>query len=436
MDSRLQFVAEATRTDEPFVALCARHGIAPKTGYKWLARYAAEGPAGLHERSRRPRTSPTATAPAAADALLELRRRHPTWGAKKLLAVLGRRHPRLTLPAPSTAAALLQRAGLVTARRRRRALGHPGRPTAAMDAPNAVWTADFKGEFKTRDGVYCYPLTVADGYSRFLLACRGLPSTATAGARPVFERLFREYGLPARIRSDNGVPFATIALARLSALSVWWVRLGILPDLTEPSSPQQNGRHERLHRTLEAEACRPPQAHARAQQRAFDDFRREYNAERPHEALGQATPASRYAASHGRTRGGYRRSSTRPTGRCAASAATAACGGTTSGSTSATSSPRSTWPSRRSPTACGRCTLGRCGSGASTSRCSRSSTSTTAPPAATRAACYRCPWTDPLPMSPDRTHPRPNESLQLTEARLAPRASRDHVRASAAELGR
>jgi transposase InsO family protein len=297
MDSRLQFVAEAKRTDEPFVALCARHGIAPKTGYKWLARYAAEGPAGLHERSRRPRTSPTATAPAAADALLELRRRHPTWGAKKLLAVLGRRHPRLTLPAPSTAAALLQRAGLVTARRRRRALGHPGRPTAAMDAPNAVWTADFKGEFKTRDGVYCYPLTVADGYSRFLLACRGLPSTATAGARPVFERLFREYGLPARIRSDNGVPFATIALARLSALSVWWVRLGILPDLTEPSSPQQNGRHERLHRTLEAEACRPPQAHARAQQRAFDDFRREYNAERPHEALGQATPASRYAAS-------------------------------------------------------------------------------------------------------------------------------------------
>jgi len=297
MDSRLQFVAEAKRTDEPFVALCARHGIAPKTGYKWLARYAAEGPAGLHERSRRPRTSPTATAPAAADALLELRRRHPTWGAKKLLAVLGRRHPRLTLSAPSTAAALLQRAGLVTARRRRRALGHPGRPTAAMDAPNAVWTADFKGEFKTRDGVYCYPLTVADGYSRFLLACRGLPSTATAGARPVFERLFREYGLPARIRSDNGVPFATIALARLSALSVWWVRLGILPDLTEPSSPQQNGRHERLHRTLEAEACRPPQAHARAQQRAFDDFRREYNAERPHEALGQATPASRYAAS-------------------------------------------------------------------------------------------------------------------------------------------
>lgn len=297
MDSRLQFVAEARRTDEPFTTLCARHGITPKTGYKWLARYQAEGPAGLHERSRRPHTSPTATRPAVAEALLELRRRHPTWGGKKLLAVLGRRRPRLVLPAPSTVAALLKHAGLVTAPRRRRALGHPGQPTAAMDAPNAIWTADFKGEFKTRDGTYCYPLTICDGYSRYLLACRGLPSTATTGARPVFERLFREYGLPARIRSDNGVPFATIALARLSALSVWWLRLGILPDLTEPSSPQQNGRHEWMHRTLKAEATKPPEAHARAQQRRFDAFRREYNTERPHEALGQATPASYYAPS-------------------------------------------------------------------------------------------------------------------------------------------
>jgi transposase InsO family protein len=201
------------------------------------------------------------------------------------------------LPAPSTVAALLARAGLVTARRRRRTLGHPGRPTAAMDAPNAIWTADFKGEFKTRDGVYCYPLTICDGYSRFLLACRALPSTATAGARPVFERLFREHGLPARIRTDNGVPFATIALARLSALSVWWLRLGILPDLTEPSSPQQNGRHERLHRTLKAEATKPAAASAVAQQHVFDHFRREYNTERPHEALGQATPASCYTPS-------------------------------------------------------------------------------------------------------------------------------------------
>ena len=323
MDHLLQFVAEARRTDESFTALCARYGVAPKTGYKWLARYAAEGPAGLHERSRRPHTSPTATPPAVADALLELRRRHPTWGGKKLLAVLARRRPHLVLPAPSTVAALLARAGLVTGRRRRRALGHPGRPTAAMDAPNAVWTADFKGEFKTRDGIYCYPLTVADGCSRYLLACRGLPSTATAGARPVFERLFREYGLPARIRSDNGVPFATIALARLSALSVWWLRLGILPDLTEPSSPQQNGRHG----SRDASACtgrsRPKPPGPRPQTRGHSS------------ACSTASAASttssartrrwarrrRRAATRrrrGRTRGGCPRPSTRRTGRCGA----------------------------------------------------------------------------------------------------------------------
>jgi transposase InsO family protein len=238
-----------------------------------------------------PTTCPHASAPDAVDALHELRRRHPTWGPKKLLAILAQRRPALVLPAPSTAAALLKHAGLVTSRTRRRTPGHPGRPTAPMDAPNAVCTADFKGEFKTRDGVYCYPLTVADGYSCYLLACRALPSTGTAGARSVCERLFREHGLPARIRTDNGVPFATIALGRLSVLSVWWVRLGILPDLIEPSSPQQNGRHERMHRTLKAEATKPAEAHLRAQQRRFDAFRAEYNAERPYEALHQATPA-------------------------------------------------------------------------------------------------------------------------------------------------
>ena len=166
-----------------------------------------------------------------------------------------------------------------------------------MDAPNAVWTADFKGQFKTGDGAYCFPLTVADGASRYLLACHALASTKTAGARPVFERLFREHGLPARLRSDNGVPFATTALGRLSALSVWWVRLGIVPELIEPAHPEQNGRHERMHRTLKAETTRPPARDARAQQRAFDGWRAAYNAERPHEALGQRPPAAVYVPS-------------------------------------------------------------------------------------------------------------------------------------------
>jgi len=166
-----------------------------------------------------------------------------------------------------------------------------------MDAPNQVWAADFKGHFKTGDGIYCYPLTVTDGCSRYLLACHGLLTTACAEAKPIFTRVFREFGLPERIRTDNGVPFATNTLARLSTLSAWWVRLGILPELIEPGKPQQNGRHERMHRTLKAETTRPAAATCRAQQRRFDRFRHEFNNERPHEALGQRTPASLYTAS-------------------------------------------------------------------------------------------------------------------------------------------
>ncbi len=181
--------------------------------------------------------------------------------------------------------------------RRRRRIGHPGRPSTGMDHPNQVWAADFKGHFKTGDGIYCYPLTVTDGYSRYLLACHGLLSTACADAKPIFTRPFRAYGLPERIRTDNGVPFATNTLARLSSLSAWWVRLGILPELIEPGKPQQNGRHERMHRTLKAETTHPPAATRRGQQRRFDAFRQEFNHERPHEALGQQTPAAHYTPS-------------------------------------------------------------------------------------------------------------------------------------------
>jgi hypothetical protein len=166
-----------------------------------------------------------------------------------------------------------------------------------MDHPNAVWSADFKGQFRMGNGVYCYPLTVQDGASRFLLGCQGLLGTTIEGSWPVFERLFRRYGLPDRLRTDNGPPFASGALGRLSTLSVWWVRLGILPDLIEPAHPEQNGRHERMHKTLKAEAARPPEATLPAQQRRLDRFRRRYNQVRPHEALDDATPASCYVAS-------------------------------------------------------------------------------------------------------------------------------------------
>ena len=296
MDQRQQFVREARRGHDDMTTLCARYEVSRKTGYKWLARYEAGGLAALEERSRRPHHSPQATEAAVLAAILEIRRHHPTWGGKKLAVTLARRWPQLPRCAPSTIALVLKRHGLITSRVRRRALGHPGRPMSPMTEPNAVWTADFKGQFPTRDGILCYPLTVADGASRFLLACRALPSVKTSDTKPMFERLFRERGLPDRIRTDNGVPFATIALARLSPLSVWWLRLGIRPELIQPGHPEQNGRHERMHRTLKAETQRPPAGSRSAQQRAFDRFRHTFNEERPHEALGQRPPAALYRA--------------------------------------------------------------------------------------------------------------------------------------------
>ena len=294
---RVQFIADVLRATDDFAVVCDRYNVSRKTGYKWLARYEATGAAGLSERSHRPRVFPTATPPDLVEALCELRRYHPTWGAKKLLAVLARRDRRRALPARSTVAALLKHNGLVPSPRRRRLPGHPGRPLTPMTEPNAIWTADFKGQFKTRDGQYCYPLTIVDGASRMLLGCRALTSTRVRDARPVFERLVHQHGLPARIRTDNGGPFATIALGRLSALSVGWIRLGILPELIEPSHPEQNGRHERMHRTLKAETTRPPAQNRIAQQRVFDRFRQYYNHERPHEALGQDVPAEHFHAS-------------------------------------------------------------------------------------------------------------------------------------------
>jgi transposase InsO family protein len=297
MDQKTQFIADYLREVLSITELCELYGISRKTGYKWIDRYIHNGPAGLEEYSRRPHQTPNQTAPEITEALLGIRRRHPTWGAKKLLPILHKRQPDWELPGRSTVCAILNRNGLVPKKRRRRHIGHPGKPTTQMLAPNDIWCTDFKGQFKTGDGAYCYPLTVTDGYSRFLLCCQGLHSTAVTGVKPMFTRLFKEYGLPQRIRSDNGAPFATTTLARLSSLSAWWIRLGILPDLIEPGKPQQNGRHERMHRTLKAETTKPPAGNLTAQQRKFNRFREEFNFERPHEALDQETPASIYVPS-------------------------------------------------------------------------------------------------------------------------------------------
>jgi putative transposase len=297
MHQRTLFIADHLRGLRSVTELCAEYGISRKTGYKWIERFMRRGAEGLDDRSRRPRSAPNGTDPAVRQAILELRRRHPTWGPKKLLVVLRRRHPGWKLPGRSVTCELLKRHGLVMRKRTRRVIGHPGKPSSVIVAPNQIWCADFKGQFRMGNGRYCYPLTVTDGFSRFLLGCHGLPDVSVAGVKPVFRRLFEEYGLPQFIRSDNGVPFATNTLARLSKLSAWWVRLGVLPQLIEPGCPQQNGRHERMHRTLKAEATRPPAAAMRSQQVKFDHFRREFNHERPHEALEQRTPDNLYQPS-------------------------------------------------------------------------------------------------------------------------------------------
>lgn len=277
--------------------LCERFGISRQTGYVLWERYQAQGLAGLEDRARGPKSSPHKTSSEVEKALLEIRRAHPNWGPVTLLLRLAKVAPHLALPAASTVGEILKRHGLISARKRRTRHRHPGRPYVEMRAPNDVWTADFKGEFLTRDHRYCYPLTIADGCSRYLLCCRGQPSVAYLGARAGFEAAFRTHGLPLQILTDNGTPFASCAIGGLSRLSVWWIKLGIQPVRIEPGRPDQNGRHERMHRTLKADATRPPAANLASQQRVLERFRRCYNEERPHRALDGAVPAAHYHAS-------------------------------------------------------------------------------------------------------------------------------------------
>jgi transposase InsO family protein len=297
VDQRERFIDDHRLDLYAMVELCARYGISRKTGYKWLARFDEGGRAGLGDRSRAPHHCPHRIARDVAVVICAARRQHPSWGPAKLLAWLRPRHSGIAWPAISTAGDLLARRGLVKKRRRRRQWQHPGVVPATTAAPNDLWTADFKGHFRTRDAIYCYPLTVADQHTRYLLACHGLLSTKGQGVRPIFDRLFREYGLPRAIRTDNGVPFATTGIHGLSQLNVWWLRLGIQHQRILPAHPEQNGAHERMHKTLKGEACRPPQSCLGTQQRAFNAFRRLYNDERPHEALGDRPPATQYRPS-------------------------------------------------------------------------------------------------------------------------------------------
>lgn len=297
MDQRVRFISEYLKAYFPFSELCFQFEISRKTGYKWIKRYEEFGPEGLTDRSRKPLTCPHQTDEEIVQDILRARRKHPTWGPKKLLEIVSDRHPGWDLPAISTTADLLKRKGLIPAGKRRLRRKHPGCPKTTTKAPNDIWTADYKGHFKTRNGLYCYPLTVCDMHSRYLLGCEAHEAISLKSSKSHFTKLFKEYGLPERIRTDNGVPFASSAMARLSALSVWWIKLGVYPEQIEPGKPQQNGKHERMHLTLKKEATIPPEKNLRAQQERFDWFRKEYNNDRPHESLDMKTPASIYRPS-------------------------------------------------------------------------------------------------------------------------------------------
>ena len=294
---QIRFIERWQAGEVSFVEACRQFNISRKTGYKRLQRFRSFGWDGLGDRSRSPRSHPNETPRAIAEQLIAARQAHPTWGPKKVVAWLRGAEPDGSWPAPSTAGNILDRAGLVRRRKRRRRTTPWSEPFAAAQHPNDVWSIDFKGWFRTENGVRIDPLTVQDAASRYLLVCNGLPQPNGPQVQRVLERAFREYGLPWTIRSDNGPPFASVGLGSLSALSVWWIKLGIVPERIEPGHPEQNGRLERLHRTLKAETASPPRTNPRRQQRAFDAFRHTYNEERPHEALGQQPPARRYCPS-------------------------------------------------------------------------------------------------------------------------------------------
>lgn len=298
MDDRLCFIAACMRAEEPMSELCARFGISRKTGYKWLARYDAGGVSGLSDRSRARAGQTLAIAGETAGLILALRERRPHWGPRKLLARLALDHPDLCWPAASTVGDLLRREG--RSRPRTRLRREPGRthPQIEPSAPNESWSADFKGWFRTGDGVRCEPLTVSDNHSRYILACQAVPQLTAAAVQPILTDLFRSHGLPRALRTDNGSPFAhRLGLGGLSVLSVWFLKLDIWPDRIAPGRPDQNGRHERMHRTLAQDVAAAPAATIGEQQARFDAWREDFNRNRPHEALGQRCPATVYTPS-------------------------------------------------------------------------------------------------------------------------------------------
>jgi transposase InsO family protein len=297
MDQKIQLLSDCLKGDYTITELSQTYQISRKTIYKWLERYQEQGSHGLDERPRAPFHHPNATGPEIVNQLIDTKLQHRTWGPKKIVARLEKLHSQIVWPAPSTAGSILKKEGLVTPRHLRRKVTPYTHPFQDCTKPNDVWSIDYKGQFRLGDNHLCYPFTISDNYSRFMLGCRGLYHPNYESTKPWLERTFREYGLPLAIRSDNGAPFASVGLGGLSTLAVWLIKLWIQPERIEVGHPEQNGRHERMHRTLKTDTTSPPKANLLEQQKAFDSFRLVYNTQRPHEALGMEVPASLYLPS-------------------------------------------------------------------------------------------------------------------------------------------
>jgi len=295
VEKRKQFLAEYATGEWTMSDLCRAHGITRPTGYAVVRRYGQAGEGGLEQQSRAPRRHPNQT-PAEIEAqVLALRRKHPLWGPRTLKKLLD--NAGICCPAASTVGELLDREGLTKHRVKRRKVEPYQRPFQLVGEPNDEWSGDFKGWMRTGDGERIDPLTISDSCSRYLLRCQAVEKSNTEQVQAIFEAAFREYGMPRAMRTDNGAPFASRAIAGLSRLAVWWIKLGIVPQRIEPGHPEQNGRHERMHRTLKEATVSPPKANRRAQQRAFDQFRQEYNQLRPHQGLAMQTPKAVYSSS-------------------------------------------------------------------------------------------------------------------------------------------
>jgi transposase InsO family protein len=304
VERRQQFLADYQSDQWTMRDLCRAYGISRPTGYELVRRWEQEGDAGLADRSRAPRRHPNQTPAGIEEQVLELRRQHPRWGPRTLRQRLRDMDQQLRdmdqrtrWPAASTIGAMLDGEGLTLHRRKRRRTPPYTQPLAKATESNRLWCADFKGWFRTGDGTRIDPLTITDAFSRYLLRVQAVEKTDTARVQAIFEAAFRQYGMPLAIRTDNGAPFASRAIAGLSRLAVWWMKLGIVPERIEPGHPEQNGQHERMHRTLAEETASPPEHDARAQQRAFDRFRYVFDEERPHQALGMRTPSVLYEPS-------------------------------------------------------------------------------------------------------------------------------------------